>query len=196
MDNCKGMSPDDLCGLVDNIGKSKKKKIPWVNGKFGFGVHAARAFTKSIKFYSQVSSGNGATIEIDRDIDEKTDIICSTTDYLDDLGIDHGTIVEITKFDPKVFTSKTIFKRLYGEIEKHFDDILRNGKIEIILLEKIKGKEITYIMKPFDYDSLEGLSIKRSINLESFKDETLLFSHPINSLFFKKKHLNRKTNIL
>lgn len=143
----------------------KKKNIPWVNGKFGFGVHSGRAFAKKIKFYSQIIPGKGATIEIDRDVDEHTPISCETTDFLDKLGMEHGTVVEISNFDPKVFNKKAIYAKLSEEIKKHFDDILRRGNIKITITEKVDGKEIPIPINPFDYDSLEGVVLKKDITI-------------------------------
>lgn len=163
IDNCKGMTPEKLCGLVENIGSSEKKERPWLNGQFGFGVHAGRAFAKNIKFYSQIMPGKGATIEIDRDVDEHTEISCDTTDYLDNIGMEHGTVVEISHFNARVFNKKTIYVKLAEEIKKHFDDIIRKGDIKITIIEKVDGKEIPVQMMPFDYDSLEGVLLKRDI---------------------------------
>lgn len=166
IDNCKGMTPEELCGLVENIGLSKKKGCPWLNGQFGFGVHAARAFAKKIKFYSKTSSRAGASIEIDRDVDENTDISCETTDYLDNRGMEHGTVVEISNFNKKVF-NKTIYAKLADEIRKHFEDILRDEKIKITIIERKDGKDISYPIKPFDYESLAGNILRKEIPIET-----------------------------
>jgi hypothetical protein len=50
IDNCRGMSPTQLNALVCSVGESKKKSVPWLNGKFGFGVHSFRAAAKTITF--------------------------------------------------------------------------------------------------------------------------------------------------
>jgi hypothetical protein len=52
-DNALGMSPEFLADLVCGIGESKKKAVPWLNGQFGFGVHAFRAAAKRLVVYSK-----------------------------------------------------------------------------------------------------------------------------------------------
>lgn len=49
-DNCRGMKREDLERIVGKVGESKKREITWVNGRFGFGVHAFRAAAESIRF--------------------------------------------------------------------------------------------------------------------------------------------------
>jgi HSP90 family molecular chaperone len=49
-DNCRGMEREDLERIVGKVGESKKRGITWINGRFGFGVHAFRAAVESIRF--------------------------------------------------------------------------------------------------------------------------------------------------
>lgn len=49
-DNCRGMKRENLERIVAKVGESQKRGITWVNGRFGFGVHAFRAAAESIKF--------------------------------------------------------------------------------------------------------------------------------------------------
>lgn len=51
-DDCGGMSPDQLLALLNSIGESSKKSVPWANGQFGFGVHAFRGFARYATFSS------------------------------------------------------------------------------------------------------------------------------------------------
>ena len=47
-DNCRGMTREVLERVVRNIGESQKRGQSWLNGRFGFGVHAFRAAAASI----------------------------------------------------------------------------------------------------------------------------------------------------
>src|SRR5262245_49206395 len=69
-DNCGGMSPQELCELLSEVGRSKKKAVPWANGQFGFGVHAFRAFAREATFVSRKKGHQEARITIDRTFDE------------------------------------------------------------------------------------------------------------------------------
>eukprot|EP00466_Bigelowiella_natans_P000315 jgi/Bigna1/66250/fgenesh1_pg.1_\ len=42
-DNARGMARAKLMRLLEHIGESEKKLTPWLNGQFGFGMHAFRA---------------------------------------------------------------------------------------------------------------------------------------------------------
>jgi len=64
-DNCRGMDFSTLSRIVHKIGESKKRACPWLNGRFGFGVHAFRGFcneavfrTKCRAFIPGPTSGN------------------------------------------------------------------------------------------------------------------------------------------
>jgi len=63
LDNCGGMSPDELCNLLSNVGKSTKKAVSWANGQFGFGVHSFRAFAKIAQFVSNNEGNEKLLIE-------------------------------------------------------------------------------------------------------------------------------------
>src|SRR5438132_11677754 len=65
-DNCGGMSAQELCELLSEVGRSKKKAVPWANGQFGFGVHAFRAFAREATFVSRKKGHKECSIKIDR----------------------------------------------------------------------------------------------------------------------------------
>jgi HSP90 family molecular chaperone len=65
-DNCGGMSPQELCELLSEVGRSKKKTVPWANGQFGFGVHAFRAFAREAIFISRKKGQPEACIRIEK----------------------------------------------------------------------------------------------------------------------------------
>lgn len=57
VDNCFGMSTEDLSGLVNNIGQSKKRKDPTTNGYFGFGINSFRACSEILIVQTKHESG-------------------------------------------------------------------------------------------------------------------------------------------
>ena len=130
-DNCGGMSPQELCELLSEVGRSKKKAVPWANGQFGFGVHAFRAFAKEATFVSRKKGFPEAKIRIDRAFDENKEVLCEKTDGKQ--LSQAGTQVVISRFDPQVFKKTVFVKALVSEIEHHFDDVLRTGQIRILV---------------------------------------------------------------
>ncbi len=157
-DNCGGMSPQELCELLSEVGRSKKKTVPWANGQFGFGVHAFRAFAKEALFISQKKGHQEAKIRIDRNFDENVSVPCESTDGKQ---LDRpGTQVIISKFDPQVFKKQIFVKSIISEIERHFDDVLRSKLIKIVVTD---GSSRQYECQPFNYSHLVGAPIKKEI---------------------------------
>lgn len=156
VDNCDGMSPDDLSQLLSEVGRSKKKMVPWANGQFGFGVHAFRAFAKEATFVSRKSTGPEAFVRIDRSFDETREVRVETTKSR--VLKSPGTEVTISRFDRYVFKRGAFFRSLVSEIEHHFDDVLRCDLIRITVRE---DKSRPYECRSFDYESLPGTPIKR-----------------------------------
>jgi hypothetical protein len=159
-DNCGGMSPQELCELLSEVGRSKKKAVPWANGQFGFGVHAFRAFARDATFISRKKGCQEASIKIDRTFDETVDVPCVSTDgkQLDK----PGTSVIISRFDPQVFKKIVLMKAIVAEIEHHFDDVLRAGLITITVDE---DNSRPYECKYFDINNLPGAPLKKTISV-------------------------------
>ncbi len=66
-DNCRGMTRETLERVVRNIGESQKSGQTWVNGRFGFGVHAFRAAAESVSFQSKHERSSHHTLTLQRD---------------------------------------------------------------------------------------------------------------------------------
>ncbi len=162
VDNCGGMSPQELCELLSEVGRSKKKTVPWANGQFGFGVHAFRAFAKEAIFISRKKGHQEAKIKIDRSFDENVSVPCEVNDgkQLDK----PGTMVTISKFDPQVFKKQIFVKSLVSEIERHFDDVLRSKLIKIIVSD---GSSKHYECQSFNYFHLAGVPVKKEIFIQN-----------------------------
>jgi len=157
-DNCGGMSPQELCELLSEVGRSKKKAVPWANGQFGFGVHAFRAFAREATFVSRKKANKEARITIDRNFDETTEVPCETTDgnQLEK----PGTCVTISRFDSHVFKKSVFLKSLVSEIEHHFDDVLRSKFMTILVTE---DKSRPHECKHFDFTDLPGAVLKKMV---------------------------------
>jgi len=163
LDNCGGMSPDELCNLLSNVGLSTKKAVSWANGQFGFGVHAFRAFAKIAQFISKKKYYPACKIIIDRDKTEHDEVYCKKVP--DNTLIEEGTEVIISNFNKHVFKKSGMKRKLSEEISRHFDDILRSGLIDIFLSENGSNK---IKLLPFDYHNMDGLEFPvKKIKVES-----------------------------
>lgn len=165
-DNCGGMAPQELCELLSEVGRSKKKTVPWANGQFGFGVHAFRAFAREVTFISRKKSAQEAIIKIDRSFDETVEVPCEATGgkQLDK----PGTRVIISRFDPQVFKKSIFMKMLVSEIEHHFDDVLRAKLITITVTE---DNSQAYECKHFDFTDLPGIPLKKAVLVRLDREE-------------------------
>ena len=158
-DNCGGMSPQELCELLSEVGRSRKKTVSWANGQFGFGVHAFRAFARQAVFISRKKGTPEARIKIDRTLDENSEVACEATDGKQLAKL--GTRVVISRFDRQVFKKAIVFKALVSEIEHHFDDVLRAELIKIVLTE---DRSRPYECKSFDFSELPGVPLKKKVS--------------------------------
>ncbi len=163
LDNCGGMSPEELCNLLSNVGLSTKKSVSWANGQFGFGVHAFRAFAEVAQFISKKHNCLACKIVIDRNKTEHDEVYCEQ--ILEDILVEEGTEVIISNFNKRVFKKNEMKKKLIYEISRHFDDILRTGLIEIFVSENGHRKER---ILAFDYKNMDGLEFpEKRIKIES-----------------------------
>lgn len=165
-DNCGGMSPQELCGLLSEVGRSNKKAVPWANGQFGFGVHAFRAFAREATFLSRKKGDKEARITIDRNFDETIEVPCESTDGKQ--FNDPGTRVTIRRSDSHVFKKPVFMKSLVAEIEHHFDDVLRSKIMTIVVME---DKSKPYECKHFDFTDLPGPPLKKTISVRMGGEE-------------------------
>ncbi|MBA3062248.1 MAG: hypothetical protein FP833_04710, partial [Atribacteria sp.] len=163
LDNCGGMSPDELCNLLSNVGLSTKKAVSWANGQFGFGVHAFRAFAKTAQFISKKKNYPACKIIIDRDKTEHDEVYCKKVP--DDTLVEEGTEVIVSNFNKHVFKKNEMKRKLSEEISRHFDDILRGELIDVFILENGSNK---IKLLPFDYRNMDGIEFpKKKIKVES-----------------------------
>lgn len=159
-DNAGGMSPKELKNLLESIGESSKKAVPWANGQFGFGVHAFRAFGSEVQFTSRTRGGVPHRLTINRALTEHDSV------PLHELPIDDMaqgvTEVRIGQFDKGVFRKHSAVERLRAEIELHFQDVLAASGVEIRV-----GRlgDPTEACQPFDHSALPGIEFRRDLFL-------------------------------
>lgn len=157
-DNCMGMSLDVLRGLANSINDSEKRrreqKRPWVNGQFGLGAHSFRFFAQKLIVVTKRKGDDQIAISIDRDSPNAQLIL------LDDkkLGLS-GTLIEIVDID-KTHLKNLKLDDLRHEIETYFEMLLRRN-VEVAVVEE----ELEVLATPFDYDGVDGISIKKEIVL-------------------------------
>lgn len=163
-DDCAGMTPEQLGALLESIGASTKAHLPWVNGEFGFGVHAFRAFTQYLEVTSRVAGGLTSRIVIDREADEKQPVpIEEATSSA--IPTSSGTRIRVFGFRSGVFKGPYFASSLRREIEDHFDDVIQNGILQISIKD---AKARTYdVCKPVEVGSLAGTPIRVSRPVET-----------------------------
>ncbi len=156
-DNCVGMSKEALTRLASEIHDSQKlknqKKGSWVNGQFGLGAHAFRLFSANMAVTSKQSGGEQWSIYIDRSKDN-AEIYQHPHEIIDD----SGTVVELGDIDKQQMKNMSM-SELKNDIENHFEMLLRRN-VSIRISDGINEVKC----EPFNYDDVEGIPIKASIN--------------------------------
>lgn len=159
-DNCRGMTREILERIVHNIGESDKRGLAWVNGRFGFGVHAFRAAAEEIAFQTkhEISSHHGLHFRRDQLSGIKE---AQRTDDPFPTQTGTGTIVTLSKFDRDWFVGVRVAS-IKHEIELHFGQLLNRPGLQIRVQEIDKSP---FICQPFDFHALEGMEIARNLDL-------------------------------
>ncbi|HXT16620.1 MAG TPA: ATP-binding protein [Gemmatimonadaceae bacterium] len=159
-DNCRGMLPETLERIVVNVGESRKRGLTWVNGRFGFGVHAFRAAAQRIRFRTRHQSSAYCELELDRN--EPTGTITPTTSGSFPTNTGTGTEVMVGPFDPEWQDVLTV-AAVKAEIERHFEHLLARPNLSIFVRD---SNGITERCMPFDYASVGGYAITRTLCAE------------------------------
>lgn len=153
IDNCNGLSPEALENLV-LAGNSKKRSVPWLNGRFGFGFQSFRAAASIMEISSRVRNDNSLTYKLT--IDRSSSFVDPPLVHKQH---GHGTQVRLSGFDQEWFSEITVAK-LAEEIELHFEQLLHRRGLSIIIYSVMEdGSETKYKCVPFDYAQIEGFDI-------------------------------------
>lgn len=166
LDNCEGMNKgyeessgiwkDGLLAIITGIGKSTKRGVSWLNGKFGFGFHAYMACAEKISVITTKKDMDHCLfVELSSqtmDVDDEKKISKSKFPY------ESGTLVTISNFK-KDWWNEIDHLLLKKEIEKHFEQLLGRENLEI---KVIYGDE-EEVCRPFDYDGYLGKKIEKEI---------------------------------
>ena len=160
-DNCRGMRRETLERIVEEVADSKKKGNPWVNGQFGFGVHAFRAAASRIQF--RTKHADDQHIELHLQHDQHRGIRrpwnCAEP-FPADTGT--GTQVIIGPFDEEWFENVSA-ESIKREIERHFERLLARPNLAITVRE-VGGKPMR--CEPFDYSQVPSEEFTRTLDLE------------------------------
>ena len=164
-DNCRGMTRETLERVVRNIGESQKRGQTWVNGRFGFGVHAFRAVAESVSFQTKHERSSNHTLMLQRDqhrgIKEAKRV---DAPFPTDTGT--GCVVTVSGFETEWFQPATV-DSISAEIEHHFERLIARPNLNIIVYEASQEPQGC---AAFDYAAIEGVAIQHVLHLP-YKDE-------------------------
>lgn len=163
-DNCRGMTRETLQRVVQNVGESEKRGVTWVNGRFGFGIHAFRAAAESIAFQTKNGQGSHFALELRREqhhgIKEARRL---DAPFPADTGT--GTIVTLGGFQSEWLQGVSVAS-IRAEIENHFERILARPNLRITVAAAGGPRQQC---RPFSYDAAPGPVIRRRLKI-TYKD--------------------------
>eukprot|EP00300_Choanocystis_sp_HF-7_P004901 c13770_g1_i1.p1 GENE.c13770_g1_i1~~c13770_g1_i1.p1 ORF type:complete len:471 (-),score=118.74 c13770_g1_i1:656-2032(-) len=168
-DNCRGMDQPELERIVQNVGESSKSGKPYLNGQFGFGVHAFRAAASNLAI--RTCTGRGILqLELSRSQDRE---IPGPVRVMERLNTSTGTGTEITLtgFEPSWLDGLSGHK-IATEIEMHFDRLLSRRNLSIRVREPLVG--VDHTCAGFDYASLPGQDISSKVAVDGSDIEVFL----------------------
>jgi hypothetical protein len=160
-DNYRGMMREDLERIVGKVGESKKRGITWVNGRFGFGVHAFRAAAESIPFRTENKYDDRLELTLRRS--QRRDIRrpwARPEPFPTDT--ETGAEVVVDPVDEEWFESVTVAS-IKHEIESHFERLLARPNLTITVQEWGGGP---VFCEPFDYEQIPGKDFQRALEIE------------------------------
>lgn len=160
-DNCRGMQKEDLERIVANVAQSKKKGITWVNGRFGFGVHAFRAAAEAIQFRTKHVHGNHIELHLGRDQHRGIRRPWSCPGPFPS-ATGTGTEVTVGPFEEEWFELVTI-DSIKQEIERHFERLLARPNL-FITVQELGGLPVR--CEPFDYSLIPGVDFQETVYLD------------------------------
>jgi hypothetical protein len=157
-DNCRGMTRTTLQRIVRNVGQSMKRGRTWVNGEFGFGVHAFRAAADRIRF--RTKHADDALVELAFTRDQQTGIR-PPAEVTGTFPTTTGTVVTISGFDPDAIRELTA-EAVRREIQLHFERLLARPNL---VIEVAQDDAPPVRCEPFDYDAHPGTPFRRTLTV-------------------------------
>jgi hypothetical protein len=160
MDNCQGMNREALERLVHSIGDSRKLGITWVNGRFGFGVHAFRAAADSIRFQSKHAASSLHELVFNRTQMHGIREARRLDAPFPGPG-PTGTLVTLTEIDREWMQGVTP-ETVRAEIECHFERLLARPGLTVAVAETGQPPRIC---QPLDYTTAPGTLLQRRLEV-------------------------------
>jgi len=161
-DNCSGM--EKLNKIVESIGNSEKKSQSWLNGQFGYGIYSSFAICKTLEIVTKHAENNYSEyIKIKKDdflIDDLSNLKFEIERVPPHTPVS-GTEVTLSEFSKESWLDIDP-KLLKSEIESHFELLLQNPNIKIIIKDQDGN---TFICKPYDYNLHPGVVFEKVISI-------------------------------
>jgi hypothetical protein len=160
-DNCRGMTTETLKRIVQNVGESQKRGCTWVNGRFGFGVHAFRAAAHTITFHTKHEFDEQVFLRFNR---EQHRGLRSPEIVNDEFPTDRGTgtLVTLSTVDPE-WRGELEAELIKQEVELHFERLLARPRLSI-WAQQDDGVPVR--CEPFDYDAIPGQPFLRQLAIQ------------------------------
>eukprot|EP00299_Pterocystis_sp_00344_P018295 c9137_g1_i3.p1 GENE.c9137_g1_i3~~c9137_g1_i3.p1 ORF type:complete len:523 (+),score=145.29 c9137_g1_i3:211-1569(+) len=164
------MDVSQLTRIVQNVGDSQKRGQSFLNGQFGFGVHAFRAAANRLTVRTSTSSGQHLSLSLLRsqsDDIEPPQLIESSLET--DVGT--GTEFQLSSFE-NTWLDGLDTDKIALEIEQHFDRILSRSGLKVTVHDAALQRQ--RVCQPFDYESVDGFELSRTLQLKNSEPISVL----------------------
>jgi len=165
-DNCRGMDVNKLQRVTQNIGDSDKRGQSLVNGQFGFGMQAFRAFCSTLCVWSRTESEAPLwKARVSRSSDQYEFVQEDRMEFLDSIP-ESGTRVLLDNTS-QVWSSgddELSVDACAQEIETHFERLLSRDNLEVLVTGP--AHDCRRVCQPEGYsDNETEMIINRSVPL-------------------------------
>jgi len=205
-DNCRGMGVNKLRRVTANIGDSDKRGQSLVNGQFGFGMQAFRAFCSTLCVWSRTESEAPLwKARVSRSSDQYEFAQEDSPEFLDGIP-ESGTRVLLDNIS-QVWSSgddELSVDACAQEIETHFERLLSRGNLEVLVIGSAYDQQ--RVCQPVSYSdnememiinhtlSLGGGQTARVVLALGSMEQARLLSRPAR-FFLKGRRIGETTEI-
>lgn len=186
-DNCRGMTPAHVERVVSNVGLSGKAGVSWLNGRFGFGMHAFRAAAEKLVVMTRSEDeARGIWLAVER---ASPEALAGNIEAPKEVGswVKGGTGSQILLEGVDKFWMKELSKSgIAREVEIHFERLLaRQGfhvfvceadlgpvlemskkrKFDVDMESAVKEVHSRYQCQPFDYAQVVGKEFNKTFKI-------------------------------